>query len=47
MKKPRLQLNHIFLLNDDTNDKNAEDDDNDNVKYIDAVNKNDFMIKES
>ena len=46
MKKPRLQLNHIFLLNN-TNDKNAEDDDNDNVKYIDAVNKNDFMIKES
>ena len=47
MKKPRLQLNHIFLLNNDTNDKNAEDDDNDNVKYIDADNKNDFMIKES
>ena len=47
MKKPRLQHNHIFLLNNDTNDKNAGDDNNDNVKYIDAVNKNDFMIKES
>lgn len=41
MKKPRLQHNHIFLLNNDTNDKNAGDDDNDNVKYLDAVNKND------
>ena len=47
MKKPRLQHNHIFLINNDTNDKNAENDDNDNVKYIDAVNKNDLMIKES
>ena len=47
MKKPRLQYNHIFLINNDTNDKNAENDDNDNVKYIDAVNKNDLMIKES
>ena len=40
MKKPRLQHNHIFLLNNDTNDKNAGD----NVKYLDAVNKNDLMI---
>ena len=44
MNKPRLQHNHIFLLNNDTNDKNAGDDDNDNVKYLDAVNKNDLMI---
>ena len=44
MKKPRLQHNHIFRLNNDTNDKNAGDDDNDNVKYLDAVNKNDLMI---
>ena len=44
MKKPRLQHNHIFLLNNDTNDKNAGDDDNDNVKYLDAVNKNDLTI---
>ena len=44
MKKPRLQHNHIFLLNNDNNDKNAGDDDNDNVKYLDAVNKSDLMI---
>lgn len=44
MKKPRLQHNHIFLLNNDTNDKNAGDDDNDNVKYLDAVNKNDLIL---